>query len=98
MAALPAAHRALLTDWMPGNTTGGHYIRAALPKGWKAADKTGSGGQGTRNDVGVVWPGAGAPIVVAVLTDRTRQRTAPDDTLIAEAVRAGLAALDLSPY
>nr|WSX77916.1 class A beta-lactamase [Streptomyces sp. NBC_00899] len=91
--ALPAAHRALLTDWMLHNTTGGPYIRAALPAGWKAADKTGSGGYGTRNDIGVVWPPTGAPVVVAVLTDRGRQDAPSDDALVADAVRTGLTAL-----
>lgn len=79
---------------MVHNTTGGPYIRAALPAGWKTADKTGSGGYGTRNDIGVVWPAAGAPIVVSVLTDRDGKDAASQDALIAHAVRAGLAALN----
>lgn len=92
--ALPVARRAQLTDWMVHNTTGGPYIRAALPAGWKTADKTGSGGYGTRNDIGVVWPADRAPIVVSVLTDRDGKDAASQDALIAHAVRAGLAALN----
>ncbi|WP_308012303.1 class A beta-lactamase [Actinacidiphila acidipaludis] len=91
--ALPAARRARLTDRMLHNTTGGPYIRAALPQGWKAADKTGSGGHGTRNDIGVVWPASGSPIVVGVLSDRDRQDAPSDDALVADAVRTGLTAL-----
>ncbi|WP_218159311.1 class A beta-lactamase [Actinacidiphila rubida] len=91
--ALPAAHRARLTDWMLRNTTGGPYVRAALPKGWKAADKTGSGGHGTRNDIAVAWPPAGAPILVSVLTDRDDPAAASDDALIATSVRTALTAL-----
>jgi len=94
--ALPAAGRARLMDWMLHNTTGGPYIRAALPRGWKAADKTGSGGYGTRNDIGVVRPPTGSPLVVAVLTGRTRPDAPSDDPLIAEAVRTALTALHRS--
>ncbi|MEV6012535.1 class A beta-lactamase [Streptomyces sp. NPDC051976] len=92
--ALPTAHRALLTDWMTHNTTGGPYIRAAVPKGWKVADKTGSGAHGTRNDIAVVRPTHGAPLVITVLTHRTRPNTPSDDPLIAEAVRTALKSLD----
>lgn len=95
--ALPAAPRALLTGWMLHNTTGGPYIRAAVPPGWKTADKTGSGGYGTRNDIGVVRPPTGAPLVVAVLTGRARPDAPSDDSLIADTVRTALTALHRSP-
>lgn len=90
--ALPADRRALLAGWMARNTTGGPYIRAALPAGWTAADKTGSGGYGTRNDIAVVRPPAGAPLVIAVLTSRTRPDAPSADALIADTVRAALTA------
>ncbi|WP_031519135.1 class A beta-lactamase [Streptomyces sp. NRRL F-5123] len=91
--ALPADRRALLTDWMTRNTTGGPYIRAALPAGWTAADKTGSGGYGTRNDIAVLRPPAAAPLVIAVLTSRDHADTSSADALIADTTRAALTAL-----
>lgn len=91
--ALPASRRALLTDWMTRNTTGDPYIRAALPEGWTAADKTGSGGYGTRNDIAVVRPAAGAPLVIAVLTSREHAAASSADALIADTIRAALNAL-----
>ncbi|MFI0717692.1 class A beta-lactamase [Streptomyces sp. NPDC021224] len=93
--ALPADRRALLLDWMTRNTTGGPYIRAALPAGWTAADKTGSGGYGTRNDIAVVRREGAAPLVVAVLTARSRIDSASADRLIADVVGAGLTSLHL---
>jgi beta-lactamase class A len=78
---------------MLGNTTGGPYIRAGVPAGWKVADKTGSGGYGTRNDIAVAWPPGGAPVVIAVLSHRGSADAASADTLIADATRTALAAL-----
>ncbi|MGC0318632.1 class A beta-lactamase [Kitasatospora acidiphila] len=91
---LAGDHRQLLTDWLVGNTTGGPYIRAGVPTGWKVGDKTGNGGYGTRNDIGILWPNDGhAPIVIAVLTDRGKPDAKSDDALIAQATKAALDAL-----
>ena len=43
-----------------------HAVRAQLPPGWRTGDKTGAGERGTNNDVGVLWPPEGRPIVVSV--------------------------------
>ncbi|WP_210491496.1 class A beta-lactamase [Patulibacter sp. SYSU D01012] len=85
--------RALLRRWMIGNTTGDAYVRAGVPAGWVVADKTGAGGHGTRNDVAVAWPPQGAPIVIAVLSDRRDPQAASDDDLIARATRTAVRAL-----
>lgn len=64
---LKASSREQLQAWMIANTTGGRQIRAGLPGGWRIGDKTGSGANGTGNDIAIVWPpGAGmAPLLVA---------------------------------
>ncbi|MFD7640653.1 class A beta-lactamase [Kitasatospora sp. NPDC059795] len=91
---LPAARRQLLAELMVANTTGGPYIRAGVPAGWKVGDRTGNAAYGTRNDIAVLWPDGGrAPVVVAVLSDRPRQDAASDDDLIAQATRAALDSL-----
>jgi beta-lactamase class A len=93
-SALAPPRRALLARWMVGNTTGDRYVRAGVPEGWVVADKTGSAAYGTRNDIAVVWPTRGRPIVIAVLSDRRRDPTrATDDALIASATRAAVRAL-----
>lgn len=62
--------REQLTAWMAANLTGLERLRAGLPAGWRAADKTGSDGEMTTNDIAVLWPAKGAPVVVtAYLTE-----------------------------
>ncbi|MEW2518654.1 class A beta-lactamase [Actinacidiphila alni] len=95
--ALPAAERALLTDWLRRNTTGATTIRAGVPRGWRVGDKTGTGGYGTRNDIAVLWPPAGAaPVVLAVLSRRAAKDAARDDALIARAAEAALTGLGVT--
>lgn len=91
--ALGAEDRTVLTGWLRANTTGGTTIRAGAPAGWTVGDKTGTGGYGTRNDIAVLWPPDGAPVVLAVMSSRTAKDARPDDALIAEATRLTVAAL-----
>jgi beta-lactamase class A len=43
--ALPEAERAELKSWMIATETGARRVRAGLPEGWVAGDKTGTSGQ-----------------------------------------------------
>lgn len=85
--------RQLLTSWLVHNTTGGPYIRAGVPAGWKVGDKTGNGYWGTRNDIAIAWPPHGAPYVIAILSSRGSINASSDDALIADATRTALADL-----
>ncbi|MFC0451342.1 class A beta-lactamase [Rhodococcus jostii] len=67
--ALDTASREQLLDWMRASKTSDKRMRAGLPPGWTAADKTGGGGFGTANDAGVAWTPDGDPIVLTILTD-----------------------------
>ncbi|MCF3962655.1 class A beta-lactamase [Streptomyces fuscigenes] len=90
---LTARRRARLTTWMLHTTTGGPYIRAGVPAGWRVGDKTGNGDYGSRNDIAVVWPPIGAPVVLAILSARGHRTSSSDDALIADTTKAVLAAL-----
>lgn len=90
---LPQDDRTLLTDWLKNNKTGDTVIRAGVPAGWVVGDKTGTGGYGTRNDIAVLWPPDGAPIVLAVLSSRDKKDATRDDRLIAEAAKTVVATL-----
>jgi beta-lactamase class A len=82
--ALSSGSREKLTAWLVANKTGAARLRAGFPGGWRVGDKTGTGNNGTTNDVGIVWPPGRAPILVAVyLTESTasmevRERTIAD--------------------
>lgn len=62
--ALTPASREQLTAWMVNNQTGSKKLKAGAPVGWHVADKTGAGANGTSNDIAVMWPPTGAPLVV----------------------------------
>jgi beta-lactamase class A len=61
---LSPAARGQLAAWMLANQTGLDKLRASLPEGWRAADKTGSNGENTTNDIAVFWPTGRKPIIV----------------------------------
>jgi beta-lactamase class A len=63
-AVLSSRSRAQLTNWMRANVTGLDRLRANLPGGWQAADKTGSNGQHTANDIALLWPPGRPPVIV----------------------------------
>lgn len=60
--------RQRLETWMGARTTGRNRLRAGLPAGWQAGDKSGSGARGTTNDVAILRPPGRAPILVAAYT------------------------------
>lgn len=64
-SALTRHSRRQLTRWMEANLTGLERLRANLPAGWRAADKTGANGENTSNDIAVFWPPGKRPIIVA---------------------------------
>ena len=64
-SALSPGSRGHLTGWLIANRTGDARLRAGFP-GWRVGDKTGTGERGTANDVAVLWPPSGAPVVVTV--------------------------------
>ncbi|MCM3020787.1 class A beta-lactamase [Priestia megaterium] len=94
--ALPEDKRALLTDWMKRNTTGDALIRAGVPKSWEVADKTGAGSYATRNDIAILWPPKGDPIVLAILSNRTEKDAEYNDKLIAEAAKQAVKTLKIT--
>ncbi|HEY6924352.1 MAG TPA: class A beta-lactamase [Steroidobacteraceae bacterium] len=62
---LSQGSRARLTASMEGCRTGLDRLRAKVPAGWRAADRTGSNGVHTSNDIAVLWPPGRPPVIVA---------------------------------
>ena len=79
--ALSASSRARLIGWMRDCQTGKERLRAHLPAGWTAGDKTGTGDRGAVNDLAIFWPPQQPPILVACyLTDSDRSGEILNDT------------------
>jgi beta-lactamase class A len=89
---LAADDRATLLEWMSGNATGDTLIRAGAPDGWQVADKSGGAG-GIRNDVAIVVPPSGDPVVISVLTTRNDPAAEYDDALVAAVAEVALSAV-----
>lgn len=91
---LPDAERKLLTDWLIANKVGNATLRAGLPEGWRIADKTGAGANGSRNNIAVIWPDGRKPVVIAIYITQTAASFDARNAAIAEigrALAAGLA-------
>ena len=91
--ALGAAQREQLKTWLLGNTTSTERFLAGVPAGWKVGDKTGAGSYGTTNDVGVLWPPAGAPLVLAVYLTFPEKEAKGRNDVVASATRIVVSAL-----
>jgi beta-lactamase class A len=85
-SALSQASRARLLSWMKNCRTGGARLRARLPAGWEAGDKTGTGERGAVNDLAIFWPPGGAPILIACYLSESDR---PTDDLSAVHARIG---------
>ena len=68
--ALQPASRSQMILWMEDCVTGLERLRKDMPEGWTAADKTGSNGEHTSNDIAIIWPygrtTGRAPVIVSV--------------------------------
>jgi beta-lactamase class A len=90
---LASQYKALWT-WLINSPTGPGRIQAGVPDGWTVAHKTGTGGQGQVNDIGVLYPPTGRPISIAVYFDGPATLdTAAGEAVIAEATRRAVTAL-----
>ena len=89
---LAAPQQARFNAWLKGNTTGDAAIRAGVPTGWLVGDKSGGGGYGTTNDIAVLWPTQGTPMVLALYFTQSTPDAKPQQAVLAEATRLVLAA------
>jgi len=97
---LKPATRAMLVNWMMECQTGLKALRAGAPADWTEGDKTGSGDNGTSNDIAVFWPpsrirGRDPVLVTAYLTE-TKLTSEGRAAILAEAGRAVVAALEMA--
>lgn len=91
--ALSLPSRERLLAWMQATTTGAHRIRAGAPPGWTVGNKTGTGGNGAANDVGVLIPPKGLPVYLCIFTESTQTDDRAREAAIAETTRLVLKAM-----
>lgn len=65
-SALEVASRRQLKNWMLANETSS--LRAGLPAGWTSADKSGAGGYGTTNDIGIAYAPDGHQLLLSIMS------------------------------
>ena len=83
-----------LDNWLIDSPTGMNRIKAGVPSGWQVAHKTGTGGTGQTNDIGIISTFPGYPVHIAVYFDAPATLSeARRDAAVAEATRIALAAL-----
>lgn len=75
-AVLAPASRERLLEAMRHCQTGRERLRASLPPGWTAGDKTGTGERGAVNDLAILWPPARPPLLVACYLSDSGQAVA----------------------
>jgi beta-lactamase class A len=92
-SVLTAASRERLTGWLVATRTGDARIRAGLPQGWRAGDKTGTGENGTANDIAVLWPPNGTPLLLTSYLTTSPLKPAGRDAIHAAVARAVVAAV-----
>lgn len=86
--ALSGSSRDQLTQWLLANTTGGTRLRAGVPATWPVGDKTGTGDQGSTNDIGILWPPNAKPLLVCAYLTGTKASADERNATIAAVGRA----------
>jgi beta-lactamase class A len=89
---MPAESAATFRSWLQGSKTGDQRVRAGLPKGWTAGDKTGTCGT-AYNDVAVLRSPTGNDYVLAVYLDRPTVEAEQAEAAIAEVAAAAIGIL-----
>lgn len=91
---LSVTSREKLLGWMFTSPTGTARIKAGVPVGWRVAHKTGTGGYGPTNDIGLLYPPRGTPITLAIYYHGVRASSdSENEAVIADATRLTLSAL-----
>ena len=81
---LSLASRLRLEGWLAESSTGLRRVRAALPTGWRAGDKTGTGDANT-NDVVILRPPERSPVIAGCYYESSAGTVASREAVLREA-------------
>jgi len=68
---LSQSSKTQLKQWMIDNKVTGSLLRSVLPKQWSIADRSGSGGFGSRGITAAVWSDKRTPIILSIYLTQT---------------------------
>jgi len=81
---LSKVSKAQLKQWMIDNKVTGSLLRSVLPEKWSIADRSGSGGYGSRGITAVVWSDKRTPLIISIYLTQTDASFAQRNKAIAE--------------
>lgn len=81
---LSQASKTQLKQWMIDNKVTGSLLRSVLPHNWLIADRSGSGGYGSRAIAAVVWSEKRTPLIISIYLTQTEASFAQRNKAIAE--------------
>jgi beta-lactamase class A len=84
---LSPGSRERLNGWLVAGQTGKTRLRAGLPASWRVGDKTGTGVNGTANDIAVAWAPGGPILIACYLTEAASATDAARDAVHADVAR-----------
>lgn len=82
---LEQSGREHLRTWLQTGTLGDHRLRRGLPRSWRFGDKTGTGDNGSTNDVGIAERPGAAPLIVVAYYTGSRRPPAEREAVLAQA-------------
>ncbi|AHV92400.1 hypothetical protein BTL50_08040 [Bordetella holmesii] len=85
--ALPGPERERVRDGLLHCQTGKGRLRAGLPAAWTFGHRTGAGGHGTCNDIGIAWPPSAGPVVISAYLTESPLPLPERERVLAEAGR-----------
>ncbi|NQY88799.1 MAG: class A beta-lactamase [Colwellia sp.] len=80
---LSQASKTQLKQWMIDNKVTGKLLRKVLPENWSIADRSGSGGYGSRGITAVVWSDKRTPLIISIYLTQTEAPFAQRNKAIA---------------
>jgi beta-lactamase class A len=81
---LSQASKDQLKAWMMDNKVTGSLLRSVLPENWSIADRSGSGGFGSRAITAVVWSDKRTPLIISIYLTQTDASFARRNKTIAD--------------
>lgn len=73
-----------LLQWMIDNKITGNLFRSVLPKSWKIADRSGSGGYGSRAINAIIWPNQDSALIISIYITQSNVSFAKQNQTIAD--------------